>query len=171
MTGLIILATMEEKGFGLNPDLLETNLFNILIFVGVLIYLGRGVVGKILTERRQSIETLIREAEQRKQKAMEQLSQEQQKLAQAQATCEAIRKKAEADAMAAREAILATTQGEIDRLKAQAEQEIAAEQKRVQLLLKQEIVERALGEVKAYLDRGLSEQQQQQLIEGSIARL
>ncbi len=171
MTDLVILATMEERGFGLNPDLLETNLFNILIFVGVLIYLGRGVVGKILTERRQSIEAMISEAEQRKQKAMEQLAQEQQKLAQAQAACEAIRKKAEADATAAREAILATMQEEIHRLKAQAEQEIALEQAKVQLLLKQEIVERALAEVRAYLDRGLTEQQQQQLIERSIARL
>jgi len=167
----LLLATIEAKSFGLNPDLLETNLFNIVIFVGVLVYLGRGVVSKILTERRQKIETQIGEAEQRKQRAMEQLAQEQQKLAQAQATCEAIRKKAEADAMAAREAILATTQGEIDRLKAQAEQEIASERGRVELLLKQEIVERALAEVRAYLDRGLSEQQQQQLIERSIALL
>lgn len=171
MAELLIFAAMEEKGFGLNPNLLETNLFNIVIFVGVLIYLGRGVVGKILTDRRQEIENLIGAAEQRKQLAMEQLAQEQQKLAQAQAACEAIKKKAEADATAVRAAILATTQGEIDRLKAQAEQEIASEQARVQLLLKQEIVERALAEVRAYLDRGLSESQQHQLIERSIARL
>ncbi len=171
MAELLIFATMEEKGFGLNPNLLETNLFNIVIFVGVLVYLGRGVVGKILADRRQEIENLIGAAEQRKQLAMEQLAQEQQKLAAAQAACEAIKKKAEADAMAVREAILATTQGEIDRLKAQAEQEIASEQARVQLLLKQEIVERALAEVRAYLDRGLSESQQHQLIERSIARL
>lgn len=93
MAELLIFAAMEEKGFGLNPNLLETNLFNIVIFVGVLIYLGRGVVGKILTDRRQEIENLIGAAEQRKQLAMEQLAQEQQKLAQAQAACEAIKKR------------------------------------------------------------------------------
>jgi F-type H+-transporting ATPase subunit b len=171
MADLLIFATLEERGFGINPNFWETNIFNIVIFVGVLVYLGRGVVGKILTERRQSIETLIREAEERKQQALEQLAQEQQKLAQAQAACEAIRQKAEADAMALKEGILATTQAEIDRIKALAEQEIRAEQARVQLRLKQETVEHALAEVRAYLDRGLSDQQHQQLIEGSIARL
>ncbi|MFN3361754.1 MAG: F0F1 ATP synthase subunit B [Pseudanabaenaceae cyanobacterium] len=171
MADLVILATAEARGFGINPNLWETNLFNIVIFVGVLIYLGRDIVANILTERRRSIESQIAEAEQRQAAAMAQLAQAQEQLAAAQATCAEIKKKAEADAQAARAAILATTEAELQRLQAQTEQEIAAEQAKVQFQLQQELVERALAEVRAYLDRGLSEQQHQQLIDRSIAKL
>jgi len=56
-------------GFGLNFDVLEANLINLTILIGVLFYFGRKVVGNILSERRANIEAAIKEAEQRQKEA------------------------------------------------------------------------------------------------------
>jgi len=56
MGTVLLLATEAsgEGGFGLNFDILETNLINLVIIIAVLFYFGRGFVGKILTERRSA---------------------------------------------------------------------------------------------------------------------
>jgi F-type H+-transporting ATPase subunit b len=65
MGTVLLLATEAsgEGGFGLNFDILETNLINLVIIIAVLFYFGRGFVGKILTERRSAIQEAIQEAE------------------------------------------------------------------------------------------------------------
>ena len=52
----LFLATAEKGGFGLNPDLIETNLFNLVLVLGFVVVFGRKLLGNILTERRESIE-------------------------------------------------------------------------------------------------------------------
>ena len=54
MGTVLLLATEAsgEGGFGLNFDILETNLINLVIIIAVLFYFGVRIVGKILTERR-----------------------------------------------------------------------------------------------------------------------
>jgi F-type H+-transporting ATPase subunit b len=46
--GTEVVETAEAGGFGLNFDILETNLVNLAIVAGVLIYFGRGFLGKTL---------------------------------------------------------------------------------------------------------------------------
>ncbi|MBD0302817.1 MAG: F0F1 ATP synthase subunit B, partial [Tolypothrix sp. T3-bin4] len=52
-----------EGGFGLNLDILETNLINLALLIGILFYFGRKVLTNILNERRINIETEIQGAE------------------------------------------------------------------------------------------------------------
>ena len=40
-----------EQGFGLNLNLLDTNLINLGILIAVLLYFAPGFIGKILNER------------------------------------------------------------------------------------------------------------------------
>ena len=42
-----------EGGFGLNTDILETNLINLAIIISVLFIFGRRVLGNTLQERRE----------------------------------------------------------------------------------------------------------------------
>ena len=56
-----------EGGFGLNLDILDTNLINLSIAIAAVVYLGRKFLGKILSDRTAAIEAQIKEAEQRKQ--------------------------------------------------------------------------------------------------------
>ncbi|WP_448603048.1 F0F1 ATP synthase subunit B [Thermoleptolyngbya sp.] len=161
----------EEGGFGLNLDLLDTNLINLAIIIGVLVYFGRGFLGKTLSDRRAKIEASIREAEQRKQEAAALLAEQQQKLAQAQEEAARIRSEAEAQAAAASAAILEQATQDVARMQAAADQDVAAEEQRVVNELRQRVAALALQQVEARLRGGLSADAQQQLIDRGIAAL
>ncbi len=161
----------HEAGFGLNFDILETNLINIAIIVGVLVYFGRGIVSKTLGDRRASIESAIRDADKRKQDAAAALADQQQKLAQAQGEATRIRAAAEESAKAARAAILAQSEQDIERLKASAAQDLNSQQERVISELRQRVAQMALEQVESQLRSNLNDGAQQQLIDRSIAML
>jgi F-type H+-transporting ATPase subunit b len=161
----------EASGFGFNSNILETNAINILILLGGLIYAGRGFLGKALSQRLEVIESAIKDADKRKQVAIEQLADQQEKLAQAQAECDRLRQQAEIDAKAAASAILASIDADIERLRESANQEIATEQNRVLIQLRQQVAEQALTDVRAYFGRGLEDSVQRELVDRSISLL
>lgn len=178
--GILLLATASavhsefaeaasEHGFGLNIDLLETNLINIAILVGVLFYFGRKVISKILSERHLSIEAAIKEAEHRSREAAAALSDAQQKLTQSQAEAQRIRQAAEENAQAAREAILARTVQDIQRLQETAVQDLNTERERAIAQLRASVVAMALQKVESQLPSRVDDTAQQQLIDSSIA--
>lgn len=172
--GTFILLTaeaLEEPGFGLNLDILETNIINLAIIIGVLIYFGRGFLGKTLSERRARIEEAIKDAEQRKRDAAAALADEQQKLAQAQNEASRIIADAEERAKLVRESVLAKAQEDIERMKASAAQDLTSQQERIVSELRQRIATLALQQVETQLKSGLSEATQQQLIDRSIAMI
>lgn len=162
---------VHERGFGLNLDLLETNLINLAIIIFVLFYFGRKFIGNILTERRSSIESAIKDAEKRKQEAAATLAQQQQKLAQAQAEAERIRAAAEKSAQAAKEAILAQAAQDVERLRATAAQETSTEQERAIAELRQRVAALAVQRVESQIGNYVNDSAQQQLIDRSIAML
>ncbi len=69
------------EGFGINTDILGTNLFNLSILLGLIIFYGRKVLGQILGERQSKIAEALAEAENRKNIAANALAEEQKKLA------------------------------------------------------------------------------------------
>lgn len=171
MGTVLLLATeaSREGGFGFNFDVLETNLINLVIIIAVLFYFGRGFLGKILTERRSSIEQAILEAEKRQKDAAAALAEQQQRLTQAQAEAERIRAAAEQTAVKAKEAILAQAAQDVERMKATAGQELEAEQERAIAQLRSAVVSLALERVESQLKTSLDDSAQNQLIDRSIA--
>jgi F-type H+-transporting ATPase subunit b len=173
---LLILATeahevAEGGGFGLNLNILETNLINLAILVGVLIYYAPKTLGKTLSERRSQIAEEIAEAEERQQQAAVALAEEQQKLAQAQAEAERIRQAAEARAQAVKAEIAAKAQQDIERLRATAAQDLSAEAEKATVELRRRAAALALQRVEAQLKSQLDEPAQQKLIDRSLAQL
>jgi len=166
-----IVSEVPEGGVGLNFDLLETNLINLVIIIGVLVYFGRGVLGKSLSDRRTQIETAIQEAEARKQSAAAALADQQQKLAQAQTEAARLRAAAEESAKAAKEAILAQSEQDIQRMREAAVQDLNTQQERIFNELRQRTAALALEQVESRLRSGLGYEAQQQLIDRSIAML
>jgi F-type H+-transporting ATPase subunit b len=161
----------ESSGFGLNFNLLETNLINLAIIIGVLFYFGRKVVGNTLNERRSRIEEEIREAEKRQKDAAAALADAQQKLAQAQAEAERIRAAAEESAKTAREAILAAAVRDVERLKETAAQDLDNERDRAIAELRERVAAMAVQRVESQLRDHLDDSAQHQLIDRSIAIL
>lgn len=162
---------MEEGGFGLNFDILETNLINLALVTGILVYFGRGLLGKVMADRRSEIETAIRDAEQRKEEAIAALADQQQKLAQAQTEASQIRATAEENAKSAREKILAQAEQDVQRLRESAAQDLSTQRERAILELRQRVAEMAIQNVESRLRGQLDSSTQQQLVDKSIALL
>jgi F-type H+-transporting ATPase subunit b len=70
----------NEEGIGLNLDILETGLLNILALVGILIYTGRDFLGSLLEERRTTIVKSVQDAEDRLSEAQKRLSEAEKQL-------------------------------------------------------------------------------------------
>ncbi|GAC1448343.1 MAG: F0F1 ATP synthase subunit B [Chamaesiphon sp.] len=156
-------------GLGLNLNIFETNLINLALLIGVLVYFGRKSVSNILSERRSKIETAIKEAEQRQQEAAALLSDAQQKLTQAQSEAERIRKAADESARVAREAILAKAVQDVERLQETAAQDLNTERDRAIAELRQRVALMAMQQAESQLRSQLDDSTQQQLIDRSIA--
>lgn len=165
------VAETSEGGFGLNLNILETNLVNLAIVIAILIYFGRGFLNQVLGDRRSGIETAIREAEKRKKDAAAALADEQQKLAQAQAEAAKIRASGEEAAKAAAAAILTKAEADIQRMRETSAQDLDREQERVIRELRQRVVALALQKAEAELSSRLDPSKQQQLVDRCVTLL
>lgn len=170
-TFFLLAAEAEHSGFGLNLDILETNLINLAIIIGVLVYFGKNSLGKMLNDRKAQIEAAIKEAEQRKESAAAALAEQQQKLAQAQAEAARIRAEAEERAKAARDAIMAQSEEDIQRMRAAAAQDLTTQQDRVLNELRQRIAALAMQKAEEHLRSQVHDDTQRQLIDRSIATI
>ena len=74
---------LASHGFGLNTNLFETNIINLIIVITVLVWFLRGFVGGILQRRREAILVDLKDAEERLLLANRALELGQQELAQA----------------------------------------------------------------------------------------
>lgn len=171
MIGSFTLLAMEEGGFGLNFDILEANLINLALLLGILFYFGRKVITDVLSARRTKIAQAIQEAEQRQQKAANALAEQQKKLTQAQTQAERIRQEAQESAQAAKTKIMAQATQDVERMQETAAQDLTSEQERVITQLKQRVAALAIEQVQSQLSNQLDEEAQQQLIQRSIAQL
>jgi F-type H+-transporting ATPase subunit b len=73
----------EHASIGLNTDILETGLLNILTLVGILIFTGRDFLGSLLEERKTTIVKGVQDAENRLNEAQKRLNEAQKQLDQA----------------------------------------------------------------------------------------
>jgi len=73
----------EDEGIGLNTDILETGLINIIALLGILIYTGRDFLGSLLEERKTMIVKGVQDAEDRLNEAEKRLSEAKKQLTQA----------------------------------------------------------------------------------------
>jgi F-type H+-transporting ATPase subunit b len=163
----------ETHGFGLNFDILETNLINLSIVIGVVVYFGRGFLGGILSERKSAIATQINESESSKQKALQAQTEQEKKLAQAEAEAQQILANAEQGSKKVKEDILAQAILEIQRMEEGATADQTSSQERAIAELRQRVVELSLKKVEEELDAQLRNNPaaQQKLIDRSIALL
>ena len=79
----IFTLVAEHEGIGLNLDILETGLINVLILIAILVYTGKDFLGSLLEERKTSIVQGVQDAEDRLNEANRRLSEAQKQLSQA----------------------------------------------------------------------------------------
>ncbi|QLE57711.1 F0F1 ATP synthase subunit B [Nostoc sp. TCL26-01] len=160
-----------EGGFGLNLDILETNVINLAILIGILFYFGRKVLSNILNERQANIATAIQEAEERLKEAQTAFSQAQAQVIQAEAEAQKILKAAEENAQAVTAATLAQAAQDVERLKQTAASDLNTERERALAELRQRVAALALQKVESQLRSGIADDVQQAIIDRSIAQV
>lgn len=98
--------------------------FNLLLFVGVLIFLLRRPIGASLVARRDSIRRELMRAQEERRAALAKLEEVEARLARLDAEVETVRAQAKREAEAERESITRATAEETRRLREQAQREI-----------------------------------------------
>jgi F-type H+-transporting ATPase subunit b len=70
----------EHEGIGLNTDILETGLINILVLVAILFSTGRDFLGSVLEERKTTIVKGVQDAEDQLNEAKKRLNEAEKQL-------------------------------------------------------------------------------------------
>lgn len=161
----------HSGSFGLNLNLFETNLINLIIVIGVLIWFLRGFLGGLLIRRRDAILAELEDAERRLSQASAALSQAQAELGNAQHKAEQIRADGKARAAAIRADGELRTIEEMARIKQEAVADLNAEAARVSGLLRRETARLAIQKALAVLPGKLDATAQARLLDTSIANL
>ena len=73
----------KHEGIGLNTDILETGLLNIIALLAILVFTGRDFLGSLLEERKTTIVKSVQDAEDRLNEAQKRLDEAQKQLNQA----------------------------------------------------------------------------------------
>ena len=73
----------EHEGIGLNLDILETGLLNIIALLAILFFTGRDFLGSVLEERKTTIVKSVQDAEDRLNEAQKRLDEAKKQLNQA----------------------------------------------------------------------------------------
>jgi F-type H+-transporting ATPase subunit b len=170
MMSLVTLLA-AEGGFAINLNPLETNLINLVIVIGVLVYFLRGFLGGILDRRRQSILKELEDAESRLKKANADLSKAQAELGSAKEKAEKIRADGKARAEAIRVDGEKRTIEAMAALKQDALADLNAEGARLTEQLRREAALAAIDKVMAELPGRLDGAAQARLIDASINNL
>lgn len=161
----------HHGGFGLNLNPFETNLINLVIVIGVLIWFLKGFLGGMLERRREAILADLRDAEERLKAANAAVAQAQHDLAAAQQKAQQIRVDGQARAEAVRSESEKRTIEEMARLRQDATADLNAEAARVSDLLRREAARQAIEKALATLPSKLDGEAQARLIDQSINTL
>lgn len=161
----------SHGSFGLNLDLFETNIINLVIVIAALWKFLPGFLGGILERRRAAILSDLDDAEQRLSQATANLAEAQNALAAAQQKAEQIRVDGKARAAAIRTESESRIIDEMARLKQGAMADLDAEASRVTENLRREAARQAIDKALASLPGKLDASSQALLIDQSIQNL
>lgn len=139
-------------GFGINTNLLETNILNLTVVIGVLVVVGKDVLTSSLDERKTKIVESLNDVERRFQEAQAKLESAKANLATSQEKAVEIQTQSKVTAEEARKQSAARAEAEMARLQGTKNSTLAVDaQKRIQTmrtLLMTGALEKAFKKVK-----------------------
>lgn len=144
---------------------------NFLILAAILRALAYKPVARMLQQRSDKIKETIEKADADKRAAEDTLKQYKSQLADAQRRAQEIVDKAEITARQEREALVAETKREIDRMKQNAQAEIENERNRAFEQMKAEIVSLSLAAAEKIVAKNLSSRENDKLVNDFISGL
>jgi len=167
----LLIISEHTKGYSLNTDILDTNIINLTIFVGALVYFGRPVLGNILSDRQEKIFSAIQEAETKLEDANKRLAEAEKQLQQTQSVIEQIKKDAEITADKIRNSLIAQGKADTQRLLASSQASIKSKENDIKKQIQKEIVSLALKRVTMQLKSQVNDNVKLNITDKSIAML
>lgn len=153
---LFSTSLMFAGHFGFNTNILETNVLNLAVVLAIVItYVGDALRG-LLANRKQTILTNFREADQRASEAQERLNQARLQLEKAKTKADEITQQAIFTVDQEKKQILQQTQEDIKRLSILQQETLKFEQQKAQNELAQKLVRLALHQVREKLNQRLN---------------
>ena len=153
---LFSTSLMFAEHFGLNTNILETNVLNLTVVLAVVVTYVGDALRSLLENRKQTILANFREADQRASEAQDRLVQAQLELEQAKAKAQKIREQATTTIEQEKKQFVRQTQEDIKRLGTLQQETLKFEQQKAQNELAQKLVKLALQQVREKLNQRLT---------------
>nr|YP_009413098.1 ATP synthase CF0 subunit I [Lilium henryi]YP_009413885.1 ATP synthase CF0 subunit I [Lilium leucanthum]YP_009991327.1 ATP synthase CF0 subunit I [Lilium regale]YP_009991410.1 ATP synthase CF0 subunit I [Lilium sargentiae]YP_009991494.1 ATP synthase CF0 subunit I [Lilium sulphureum]UYS92863.1 ATP synthase CF0 subunit I [Lilium amoenum]UYS93033.1 ATP synthase CF0 subunit I [Lilium souliei]ASN66294.1 ATP synthase CF0 subunit I [Lilium leucanthum]ASN66546.1 ATP synthase CF0 subunit I [Lilium len=145
--------------FGFNTDILATNPINLSVVLGVLIFFGKGVLNDLLDNRKQRILSTIRNSEELRKGAIEQLERARARLRKVEIETDEYRMNGYSDIEREKVNLINVTSESLERLENYKNETLHFEQQRainqVRQRVFQQALQRALGTLNSCLNNEL----------------
>ena len=161
---LFVEAGGEVAGFQINLFWIITQAISFLVFLALLYFLGLRRIGGVLEERRQKIEQGLKDAEQARRDREAAAAEHAAALAEARREANEILTRAQRVAQETRDADVAATREELERLRTRATDEIEAEKQRAMAELRTEVTDLALAAAGKVIGASMTDDRQRQLV-------
>nr|AWI72891.1 ATP synthase CF0 B subunit [Lacmellea panamensis]AWI72969.1 ATP synthase CF0 B subunit [Landolphia dawei]AWI73281.1 ATP synthase CF0 B subunit [Willughbeia edulis] len=157
--------------FGFNTDILSTNLINLSVVLGVLIFFGKGVLSDLLDNRKQRILNTIRNSEELRGGAIEQLEKARARLRKAEMEADQFRVNGYSEIERERLNLINSTSKTLEQLENYKNETIQFEQQRAINQVRQRVFQQALRGALGTLNSCLNNELHLRTISANIGML
>nr|UNP54712.1 CF0 subunit I [Rubia yunnanensis]UXE31783.1 ATP synthase CF0 subunit I [Rubia cordifolia] len=157
--------------FGFNIDILSTNLINLSVVFGVLIFFGKGVLSDLLDNRKQRILNTIRNSEELREGAIEQLEKARARLRQVEKEAAQFRVDGYSDIEREKLNLINSTYKILEQLENYKNETIQFEQQRTINQVRQRVFQQALRRALGILNSCLNNELHLRTINANISML
>jgi F-type H+-transporting ATPase subunit b len=172
LLGIVTLTQLPlGEGFGINTNLLETNVLNLAVVVGALVYFGGDILKSILANRKELIVKSLTDAEERFQEATAKLEAAKEQLSIAKTKAEEIRAQGLSTASQGRTNLLARAEEDMKRLEDTKEVSLRFEEEKAVQEVSERVRELALQQAVQTVKKRLDTNLQRRVIDLNIALL
>nr|YP_010716284.1 ATP synthase CF0 subunit I [Cyperus papyrus]WDE76170.1 ATP synthase CF0 subunit I [Cyperus papyrus] len=147
------------RSFGFNTDILATNLINLIVVIGVLVFFGKGVLNDLLDNRKQRILNTLRNSEELRKAAIEQLEKARIRFQKVEQEANEYRMNEYSDLEREKQNLIKNGYEKLKRFEQNKKESLCFEQERainqVRQRILQQVLQRALGTIKSSLNSEL----------------
>ena len=162
---------ISEGSFGINTDIFETNIINLVIFVGFIFVVLSKSLTETLETRQQKVISSIQEAEDRLQQAQRRFTEAEKQLDQISMIVDSIKTEAETAGSKLKTSILTQGKEDIDRLTTNAKLTITNTEVQVKRQILQQVTTLVIQRVSVQFNELLTFEMQGRIIDRNIAEL
>ena len=142
------IAESAREGLGFNGNILETNILNLAVVVGIVVSFGGDALKGLLSNRRQTVLSTLEQANQRAKEAKQRLAEAVTQLELAEKKSKEIHQQGSSAAEQEKRGLLAQTEEDIKRLEESKEDTISLQQQKAVAQVSQQVVKLALTRVR-----------------------